>query len=373
MTLIFPDDRSAEARTHALVIGIGGYRHLKGGADEKLEALERILKHVGLLEQLTSPPRSAIGVADWLCDDSTRLRAPLGSLDLLLTKSPADELALPAGVPAGATRAEIEAAYYGWRDRCERNASNVAFFYFCGHGLEKEEQFLLAEDFGANPRNPWSGAFAFDSTRLAFHAAMAKTQCFFVDSCRRLTSQMLTKRFVVSPLEPCDQVPTECEHDLTMKAAAGNKDAMGPPNEPSYFAQALLRAFRGAAARQRDVGWVVETSGIAAHLNDVLRMMGRPGSIPYTGNSRAPLVDVDEPMIPMILGCTPTKANEIAKLSWIPVAGQDLPLTNKGAPWQLETRPGQYRATAEFDDASFQFAKADIIAMPPGDSLNLRC
>lgn len=369
MSLLAPDDGSSEPRTHALVIGVGGYRHLQGGSEEH----DQLLDHVGLLGQLTSPAHSALAVAEWLRHSTTRLHKPLGSLDLLLSVAPGQHLELPQDLAPGASREQIESAYNGWRDRCDRNAHNVALFYYCGHGLQKGEHFLLAEDFGANKNNPWLGAFDFDTTRLAFNACTARTQCFFVDACRKITSGMMQSKPQVTGLETVNHTQGDCEHSLVARAAARNEEAFGPPGGVSYFAQALLRAFQGAAARQSDSGWLVETSGIAAHLNDILQMMGRTGSVPCMANKRAPLVEVDVPLVPIELSCRPDAANEVAKLSWWSVADSKHPEERDRGPWSFQVKPGQYRAAASFEDPRFQTANAEIIATPPGQIHHLRC
>jgi hypothetical protein len=59
-------------RTHAIVIGIGGNEHLKGGTGTPLPNLLQY----GNLGQLTSPPRSALAVADALLRAGRGQRQP---------------------------------------------------------------------------------------------------------------------------------------------------------------------------------------------------------------------------------------------------------------------------------------------------------
>jgi hypothetical protein len=373
VTLIVPDDGSQDPRTHALVIGVGGYQHLQGGPEER----DQVLEQVGLLRQLTSPPRSALAVAHWLQDRAARLHRPLGSVDLLLSVAPGDDLQLPGGVVPGASRGAIEAAYAAWRDRCDRHEDNVALFYFCGHGLEKSEQYLLAEDFGANRLNPWAGAVAIDCTRLAFNACRARTQCFFIDACRSITSKMLLREPQATPLEIFDHTTPESQFNLTAKAAARNEEAFGPPNGVSWFTQALLRALGGAAARPGDRGWTVETGGIAAHINEILEMVngagGGTGRCSCTTTGSTPLVDVDAPLVSVVLGCTPDDANGAVTLSWKAVGDGDDGLEQHGGPWRLEAPPGMYQAAAQFDDPRFRPVQAQVLATPPGLTRTFPC
>lgn len=373
MTLIVPDDGAEAPRTHALVIGVGGYRHLQGGEDPQ----DPVLEHVGLLGQLTSPPRSALRFAEWLRDHAPELRTPLGSVELLLSVAPGDDLALPDGLVPGASRGAVEAAYAAWRKRCDRHEDNVALLYFCGHGLQKAEQYLLLEDFGVNPLNPWTGAVAIDSTRLGFNACRARTQCFFIDACRNITSRMLLREPQATPLELFDHTTPESDFNLTAKAAARNEKAFGPARGVSWFTQALLRALEGGAARSSDRGWTVETGVIAAHIGEILRMVqgedATVGRCSCTTTGSAPLVDVAAPLVPVVLGCSPDDANPVATLSWKPVGDGAPPLEHQGAPWRLEAPPGMYRAAARFQDPAFRTFETDVLATPPGVTRTLQC
>ena len=38
-------------------------------------------------------------------------------------------------------------AFNEWYARCNAHEDNVCFFYFCGHGLHKQNTYLLPEDF----------------------------------------------------------------------------------------------------------------------------------------------------------------------------------------------------------------------------------
>jgi len=62
MPLFHDNHRGKQASVHALVIGVGGYAHLPGSDALKV----KIHKQVGRLQPLISPPRSALGFAEWL-------------------------------------------------------------------------------------------------------------------------------------------------------------------------------------------------------------------------------------------------------------------------------------------------------------------
>jgi len=376
MALIHADTRGNLPSTHELIIGVGGYRHLQGGSDER----QQVMENVGLLRQLTSPPRSAIAFAQHLLDIQADLRAPLGSIDLLISAAPEEPNPLPAHMAADpASLANIRAAYAAWRERCNRHEDNLAVFYFCGHGLEKTEQYLLAEDFGADPLNPWLGAFAFDSTRLAFHGCRAKTQCFFIDACRNITSAMLRTRPNPSPLELVMEDIPDCDFNLTMKATARNQTALGPRRGVSYFTQALLKALQGAVATQGSTGWVIESGQVAAHITTLLGLVKTSEGFTQRcaceviGNTE--LVQISgTPRVFLKLACEPEPANQAVELAFErPGVAPENVAWHPGAPWSLDTDAGFYVAEARFRQGGFGDARREIFALPPARDYLLIC
>src|SRR4051812_28921685 len=68
----------AGAGTHALVVGVGAYRHMPGGVGPIATANEG-------MGQLTSAPLSAREFAKWLATDFRHRTHPLRSLSLLVS------------------------------------------------------------------------------------------------------------------------------------------------------------------------------------------------------------------------------------------------------------------------------------------------
>ncbi|HVS13674.1 MAG TPA: caspase family protein [Thermoanaerobaculia bacterium] len=372
MALILDDPNRTVGAAHALVIGVGGYRHMPGGADPK----DPVLQQVGLLPQLTSPPRSAVGFARFLLETKDDWHRPLGSIDLLVSPAPEDPDPFDGLTADPATIGSIRTAYAGWRARCDRSEDNQAIFYFCGHGVAKREQYLMAEDFGGDAFNPWLGAFAFDSTRLAFHACAAKTQCFFIDACRNVTTPMLLNEPTAIPLEVLNFSEGECDHNLTMRGTAHNERALGPKKKVSYFTQALIRALRGAAATQGDGGWVVETGQVSAHITTILRMVKESEGFTQRASSEVtggvPLLRVSNPKVELVLSCDPSDADGIAELECTSPT-RPFAESRHGAPWKLAVEPGFYIAKARFPNHEFRDVTEEIIAVPPAKKPVLRC
>lgn len=174
--------------THALVIGVSYYRHLPGGAGPFLD------NPLGLA-QLSAPEASARQVLSFLTDEYRHAGAPLATVELLMTpmSGPAPETV--SGEPLESpTMASVRTAVQRWFGRCNSDPGNVAFFYFCGHGIERDSQYLLMEDFGA-----FEPALLENTLDLiAFHRGLAQcaagTQLSFIDACREVPREL--KQFV---------------------------------------------------------------------------------------------------------------------------------------------------------------------------------
>ncbi|PZS34215.1 MAG: hypothetical protein DLM61_03950, partial [Pseudonocardiales bacterium] len=77
MTTLLDTD-SAHAALHALIIGVGDYPYLPGGAGTTTQA------HLGL-EQVSTPVPSALAVCEWASTEYANEAAPLGSIELLIS------------------------------------------------------------------------------------------------------------------------------------------------------------------------------------------------------------------------------------------------------------------------------------------------
>jgi hypothetical protein len=356
--------------------------------NKKLAA--KIHKYVGRLQPLKSPPRSALEFAEWL-KNATGWPQPLGTIDLLISPEPSDVgFSLPVNVrPANISN--IRQAFSDWLDRCDEATDNVAIFYFCGHGVEKADHYLLAEDFGANSNDPWLGSFAFNQTREAFHKCKAQTQCFFVDACRQITPGMLTNEPNSSALTGRDWTAPDCLNDLTLKAAAGKESAFGPAlnsNLPgfgsnstlgiAYFTQALIRSLDGAAAIRQGKQWQIQMSQVSASINSVLRLVYKKSAqrCEATSNSVAILRTLSTvPKVRIELSCDPGLADPHASLlcTGPQPPGQPVKYT-KTSPWKGEdVEAGTYLANATFPGGQYSHYTENLMVVPPIHTTLLEC
>jgi hypothetical protein len=375
MALIF-DDIKNEPQTHVFLIGINNYPHLKGGAQEKTQGFAGNYQ----LEQLTSPAIS-ISVLYEVIMKLHKMKAwvrPLGSIELLMSPTPGTN-PLPGIQKQPATIQNIRGCYFNWRQRCETNKDNVALFYYCGHGLEKGRHFLLAEDFGAMPHNPWFEAFDFDSTRNAFHDCKAETQLFFVDACRQITDSMLTTDLNIAPIDNPKVMRSESLYNLTMKATAADEMAYGKRNESSFFCQALIKALEGQVAKKRFADWVVETTAICQHIYTLLEIVEPNQSYKQRcqnsfGNVGPLLKFGFAPEAILEVSCDPDHAIAEASITCIqPRTNQKHTRSPHPLPWSLKIPAGIYELVAEFKNNKFPKQKVFTSVEPPISWEKIKC
>lgn len=263
MSLVLNNNLPATQRqTHVLVIGVGDYPNLRGGA---LFATQAARTTFGL-GQLTSSVASAQKFANWLRTKFSNPRASLGSVELLLSPGTYQP---PGGAPQqqvdAANMQNIKTAFNSWYQRSNANKENVAIFYYSGHGLESGFLVLLPEDFGdPASQNLWDNAIDFTATWYGMGECSAKTQCYFIDACRETPIDLLKTSKVDARALKTTQLLTFPERDgYVLKAAPLGQQAHGTANGMSYFTQALIACLDGLGASHKSGSkWVVTTESL---------------------------------------------------------------------------------------------------------------
>ncbi|MFT3678681.1 MAG: caspase family protein [Ferruginibacter sp.] len=376
MALLFQNIKPIP-QTHVFVIGIGGYPYL----DKGIRATPQLSGAARQLGQLSSPGYSARAFCETVLDleNAGNWQQPLGSLEVLLSPHPEDTISLPGLTNEAATLQNIKDAYWRWKARCDTNADNIAVFYYCGHGLDNGEHFLLTEDFGRNPHNPWEGTIAFDSTRRAFFSCKAKTQLFFVDACRQLTPDMLSTQLPLNPIEQPNLFSKDCLYNLTQKAAAANESAYGRKNEISYYTSALIGALKGNAAEADEDGWCIQLSGIATKMNELIQAAAPESGffqrcVNFTSDSTIIVRLSRPPQVKVKVMCNPTVALEKATLYCRD--GDDNPVNTRApesAPWEFSLDAGIYRLGASFPQGQYRDKSILTQMLPPFAKQTLNC
>jgi Caspase domain len=368
-------------KTHVLLIGVGGYPYLKDGDQAKPQSPE--LQDLG---QLTSPIASVASMYNKMMEYNTKnvWSKKLGSIEILLSPPPGLASVLPLLNIENANLANIQKAYFSWKGRCDKDEDNVALFYYCGHGFQKKYHFLLADDFGAFPQNPWLGAFNFDDTRDAFYSCKAKTPIFFVDACRQVTIEMLKNDLTVAPIEnPSLFNPEESKNHLTLKATASGQSAYGKKNQPTYFAQAVISGLDGLVAKQDEYDdWLIDTGGLSSNIYNLLDLINPEQSFKQRCQIECGLPsDIikrkDAPIARLEVSCSPVQAVSHAELTCIEdedtaiQSGIPMPKDNK---WEFDIKAATYKVAATFKAGSkFTNCTKKASLIPPIKKVNLNC
>jgi hypothetical protein len=357
MTLII-DSKLSTPETHVLLTGVGAYPYLKGGAKKR-----QIFIHHENMGQLDSPPYSVRALADWFLSEFSNPTVPLGSLEILVSGGPAEyEIPDKKKVKLGAASVRnAETAIKAWADRCDRNAENMAVFYFCGHGvLSGQELSLLLEDFGSDTDMPFKDAIAFSKFRIGMRRRVVRNQCFFLDACRSVSEEYLLTyggEFTGMPIISgalTSAIPGT--QSQVFYASELGTAAYGAKGKPSVFTQGLLAAITGMAGWQDESGWSVRTSRLAeainAHADKQMFVEKMPEQL-CEADGVAKAIEFHrlkgEPRIPVLVRCEPPEATKLADFLCLK-AGQEVAKGNCGMfpVWQTELSPDRYDFHAVF-------------------------
>jgi hypothetical protein len=356
MSLIFPEVEAGivkdQPRLHALVIGVADYPHLLDGSG----ALARDPLNLG---QITTSRHTALRVAEWLMTNYKNPAKPLGSVELLL--SPSEEVRNSVGAPVRVepgTQSNIEQAFKRWRERCSANAENTAFFYFCGHGLQKDEQFLLPQDFGdPNEGSLWRNCINFDATRVGMRSCKAQTQVFFVDACRETPFGVLDKLNVQGQILCDAQFGDKVKCSAAYYATTQGKQAFGPGDGITYFCRAVLKCLDGLASVSSMNKWVVTTYSLAKSLGEVMEHYAEKYNEPLDCNpdvSGQGIVNV--PGVGSVIAsiqCSSNEANNAAEIELRKNGVSHKVALSEAKPLIREVEPGDWEVEVTFPGGGY--------------------
>jgi hypothetical protein len=265
MALVFGSaQHQGGPQTHVLIVGVSRYKHLAGGT--------HVTPGLPALGQLTSPTVSARKLAEW-CTQNKLVNpgAPLGSVELVLSDPTGQQF--NGSAVEDATMDNIRTAFDAWYDRCDANVGNVAIFYFCGHGLQKDNMLLLPEDFGQSRHNPWATAIDFDRTYRGMAQCKAVTQLYILDACRQL-SQIATLDLDASG-QPLKTAVLNRQRPRTaprLFATATGLVAFGDNGQVSRLTSALIDCLDGRGAAQTPNGrWVIDTDHLGGAVQRLIQ------------------------------------------------------------------------------------------------------
>jgi hypothetical protein len=373
MTLVF-EKPQMEPATHALVIGIGAYVHLKGGKGTQS-------RKVAGMSQLTSPPCSARKFAEWLLKDFKNPEKPLASLDLLISDDSKQDIALPSGetkLVERATMANIRNAIMSrWVPKGNTSADNMVIFYFCGHGVSRGGMTsLLAEDFASDDLNPLAEAIDFRNFHAGMDKCKARNQFFFIDACRS-TSRALIEEYdhfygdaIIPP--SASYLPVGQRYAQAYYATLAGQSAYGRTGKMTVFTDALIRTLGGFGSEECNGKWEVNSNTIKDGLDVLLHHLLRNSieleqlvNAETCGRVKFHILEKD-PQVILEFGCLPQTRNEDAVLL-LKRSDQNKPKERKYREenWVIEVVTGDYEFDASFTDSQYHVNPQKKFIYPP--------
>jgi hypothetical protein len=339
--------------THVLIIGVGNYPHLVGGSSD------RYSEHGGM-RQLSSPPISALAVAEWLVTSYDHPSKPLASVSMLSSAAEPSVFTNPKTATqtpiSSATFSNLDAAARSWKGLGDSNPDNLMLFYFCGHGIANGPDLsLLLEDFGSVPDSALEYALDFRRFHIAMERCNARHQCFFIDACRSGDRNIIDAagyagRSIFTPSTRRNRDIPIRQKPVFYSTFAGER-AQSRTGQVSLFTDAILKAFEGGGADDTDGDWWVDTSQLQ---KTVQFMMERAIDQGFPSSQANPVDDMSvfqlhrltsEPSVPVVIGCRPNELNQLASLSWQSGPQQDT-RPPQDVDWDTSLIAGRYTFSA---------------------------
>ncbi len=351
MATVYDNVRADRAQLHALVIGVGEYPHLAAGDAPNTLGLPPV----------ASPPVSARLVGEWLLDAGGCAGAELGSIEFCASAGQR----LNGADSSPADIASITNAVDAWSRRCDADAEQVGFFYFCGHGIEPlGETVLLANDFGSRPGAMWHGLINFTRTFDGMAGCKARRQYYFVDCCRQAASAaaldpsfspaVLAGYGRGAPHKPGDQPRCRPIYYSTVPGSSAYAPAAALPSVYCDFLLDCLRKGTGTRFDGEHQVWNVTADSLGtalrALLYDANGIGGDQGGEAPHGASVLFNYDGD-PVVKVRVAIAPAGGAGTADLSATSVAAPALePVrgTVNVDTWLLELWPGDWKLVADF-------------------------
>jgi len=317
------ENEVAGPAAHAIIIGVGRYRHLKGGGGRVSR------KWHARMEQLLSPPDSARAFANWLLTSYNPPKHKLASVALLVSDKSDVTYKVPtsgAMVPVKqATTANVEKAVNQWYARANTSKDNMTIFFFCGHGTQSgPDTALLLQDYAQSDAFPLNGAVDFSKLHNRMDKCAARRQVYFVDACRIPTPSSLTeKESLGKDIVYGDEGDTggEARQSVVYYSALRGTAAYSRDGQISQFTDMLLRSLSTAAGNYDGDGkWRINTLTLMSGINGYLeRAADKKADVRQNPSAVVDVFNLHElnqaPLVPVFVYCCPREAARECELS----------------------------------------------------------
>lgn len=368
--------RPGTPATHVLVIGISAYRHLIGGTAEPPTGSE------WAMQQLTAAAGSATAIAAWFATRYQNPNAPVGSLRVLISAGPDDQLdpliAPHVATPeCRATRINVQTELGAFVTDCATSTQNVAIVYVVGHGVQltKHQATVLLEDIGAPGQQSLWGAIDMTQCHEAMdHGATAATQFWFVDACRQLPD--ISARFErMRGAFELDEMPGTAESSQCFLASASREIAFSRPGGRSLFCEALLECLEGAAVIGPDAqcpAWHLSGHSLSGRLRPRVQQLaqeeGETQTVHHFSKGLSPnavLYRLDKPpKVALKIELDPIAAAEVSIPSLRYATSDPVPGVPAGWPLIMQLEAGLYTLEVATQDP-YRPRPARILSLVP--------
>ncbi|MEZ5360237.1 MAG: caspase family protein [Candidatus Zixiibacteriota bacterium] len=331
--------------THAIVIGIGKYDHLVGGAGNETRLS-------GGLGQLSSPPISAGKFADWLLDEFNNPQKPLATVSMLISDVAGPvtyqhaKLAAPVEV-SEATIDNVKSAVRQWITYGNDSEENMTIFFFCGHGVARGlvGLTLLLSDYGKDDLQPMEGALDFAAMFQGMAQCKASQQVYFVDACRKVCDIAARTTDTGNPIIQDDKNRRYASpwNTAVYHSALKGEAAYGRKDLPSFFTEELIKALNGLASNKRNAEqkWRICTAELLTPINKGLSLLGEASSRPEATNSIFEFHELkNEPQALALVYCKPKTKNKEVELRCLKNNALYSSREPKDEDWQVFVSPG---------------------------------
>ncbi|WP_418320114.1 caspase family protein [Piscinibacter sakaiensis] len=371
MTTFHLDDSEGPG-THVFIVGVGDYFHLKDGA-------KKLTRQPMGMGQLSSPPLSALKLLEWFDRELNNPKAPLKSIEVLISQRQAASYTDMANATAeieGATLDNFISSAEAWFARANSDPDNVAIFYFCGHGLNDGlNTQLLLSDYGRDDR-AMRHAINLSGFRLSMGSCLAKKQLFLIDACRIIDPTLiLDPNQLGDPgLRPGNITKMNATSPVIYAARTGEQ-AFGPIDGVSYFAEALLQGLSKCGVHHwKGASWVVTPLHLQLALAGLLDDLSGKPACPVDG-----LVGTGfevhhlkaAPEVAVLVTLNPSASHEEALIR-ATCSGVPHTRTNQEHPWRTFLPIGPCDVDAIFPAAAkFTAAPRSLQLHPPWQEIEL--
>ena len=368
-TLVFDKRKALQGQPglHALIVGVSAYPHLPEGTGK----LAR--DHFGL-RQLSSAALTAYKISCWLQEQQNDLAAPLATCRLLLSPSPAELKAEPKlrDLVDHCTLANFLAAAIEWREDANSHPDNITFFYFAGHGLQREsgDQVLLMENFGDGIGGALRNAVEISNlsngmASLGIQRNIALTQLYFVDACSSYSKVFQKYEWMnTSTVWDVEQGISDDRRAPTFYAALPGHRAYGIKGDQTIFSKALLQCLDGGASdlNEQDDQWYISANSLNNALDHYIRELNQTTGAEQNYRAIGLGTDVvirrlnQTPSVNFVLEVEPLDALQVTKVEVEYLDGDlkdaagnpfTLPVPLTPHPYKRELPGGHYRISAK--------------------------